>query len=91
MLYVNHDFCSRFLNEELRSAEFYQDGSALRHLATVKELFATHLALYWMTHKHLHGSLKGSRLGEDELNKLEFIRGTVKSLLIHRPFLEQIA
>jgi hypothetical protein len=57
----------------------------------VKELFATHVALYWMTVKHTHGSLRGSRMGEDEQNKLEFIRSSVKSLLTHYPLLEQIA
>lgn len=91
LLYFSETFCSRFLNEEIRNSDFYQDGSALRHLATVKELFATHIALLWMTVKHTHGSLRGSRLGEDEQNKLEFIRTSVKSLLKNRPFLDQIA
>jgi len=88
LLYFNEGFCSRFLNEEIRNAEFYEEGSALRHLATVKELFATHVALYWMAVKHTHGSLKGSRLGEDEQNKIEFVRSSVKSLLTHFPLLD---
>jgi hypothetical protein len=33
LLFFNERFCSRFLNEEVRNQEFYEDGSALRHLA----------------------------------------------------------
>lgn len=91
LLYFNKDFCSRFLNEEIRNAEFYEEGSALRHLATVKELFASHIALYWMAVKHTYGALRGSRLGEDEQNKIDFIRNSVKSLLTHQPFLAQLS
>lgn len=91
LLFFNESFCSRFLNEEIRNAEFYDEGSALRHLATVKELFATHIALYWMAVKHTHGSLKGSRLSEDEQNKVEFVRSSVKSLLTHYDLLTQVA
>jgi hypothetical protein len=92
LLYFNHEFTSRFLNDELRNADFYEEGSALRHLATVKELFATHIALYWMAVKHAHGgSHKGSHLGDDERMKVEFIRTTVKSLVSCKPFLEQVA
>ncbi len=57
----NEHFTSRFLNTELRNADNFEDWSALRHLATVKELFATHIALLWMSVKHLNGTLKGSQ------------------------------
>jgi len=57
LLNYNEEFSSRFLNEEIRSLDFYTEGSALRHLATVKELFATHIALLWTSVKHLSGSL----------------------------------
>jgi hypothetical protein len=56
----NEHFTSRFLNTELRNADNFDEWSALRHLATVKELFATHIALLWVSVKHLNGTLKGS-------------------------------
>ena len=58
----NENFTSRFLNTELRNGDNFEDWSALRHLATVKELFATHIALLWMSVKNLNGgTLKGSQ------------------------------
>ena len=33
LFFFNESFCSRFLNEEIRNSDFYEDGSALRHLA----------------------------------------------------------
>jgi START domain len=57
LLNYNEHFSSRFLNEEVRSLDFYEDGSALRHLATIKEVFATHIALLWTAVKHLRGTL----------------------------------
>jgi hypothetical protein len=50
----NEQFRSRFINTELRNADNFDEWSALRHLATVKELFATHIALLWMSVKHLN-------------------------------------
>ena len=90
LFFFNESFCSRFLNEEIRNSEFYEDGSALRHLATVKELFATHIALLWMSIKHTHGAFQGKNLGDDEMYKINFIVKSVKSLLEHKPFIEQI-
>ena len=52
----NEHFRSRFLNNELRNADNFDEWSALRHLATVKELFATHIALLWMSVKYLNGA-----------------------------------
>ena len=69
------------MNEELRSADFYESGSALRHLATIKELFATHLALLWMATKHTRGSLASKKANARELERLELIIKTVKSLV----------
>ncbi len=77
LFFFNESFGSRFLNEELRNADFYEEGSALRHLATVKEVFATHLALLWMAIKHTHGAFRGKNLGEDEISKIKFIIHTV--------------
>lgn len=68
----------------------YEDGSALRHMATIKELFATHLALLWMAVKHQVGALRNRNLGEDEKFKLNFIVKSVKSLVTHQPLLEQL-
>jgi hypothetical protein len=87
----NETFCSRFLNEEIRNADFYEEGSALRHLATVKELFASHILLLWMAVKHTSGPLKNKvRQDEDTRNKLDFIRNQIASLIHNKPFLEQI-
>lgn len=33
LFFFDESFCSRFLNEEIRNSQFYEDGSALRHLA----------------------------------------------------------
>ena len=90
--HVNDAFCSRFLNEELRNDQFYEDGSSLRHLATVKEVFATHILLLWMAVKCTSGSLRNKLQGADEdtKSKLEFIKSTVASLLSYIPMLEQI-
>jgi hypothetical protein len=54
----------------------------------VKELFATHVCLLWMSIKHTYGSLKGKNLGEDELSKLNFIIKNIKSLVNNKTFLE---
>jgi hypothetical protein len=69
----NENFTSRFLNTELRNADNFEDWSALRHLATVKELFATHIALLWMSVKHLNGTLKGSQSSTKEVAILRTI------------------
>jgi hypothetical protein len=61
------------LNTELRNADNFEDWSALRHLATVKELFATHIALLWMSVKHLNGTLKGSQSSTKEVAILRTI------------------
>jgi hypothetical protein len=90
LFFFNESFCSRFLNEEIRNSDMYEDGSALHHIATVKELFSTHLALYWMSIKHTHGAFKGKNLGEDETFKINYIVKSVRSLLEHRPFIDQI-
>ena len=73
----NENFTSRFLNTELRSADNFDEWSALRHLATVKELFATHLALLWMSVKHLNGTLKGSSQSKEELPIVRTIQKSV--------------
>ena len=81
LLNHNESYSSRFLNEEVRSLEFYEDGSALRHLATIKELFASHLALLWMSVKHLRGSLQDKSTSPSETEKLSFLEKTIKGLL----------
>lgn len=73
----NENFTSRFLNTELRSADNFDEWSALRHLATVKELFANHLALLWMSVKHLNGTLKGSSQSKKELPIVQTIQKSV--------------
>lgn len=65
----------------MRSIEFYEEGSALRHLATIKELFASHLALLWMSVKHLRGSLQDKSMSPSEAEKLGFLEKTIKGLL----------
>jgi hypothetical protein len=70
LLGINPYFTSRFLSDELRTAEMYEDGSALRHLATVKELFSTHICLLWMAVKHTSDSKKDRIMSEDDRNKL---------------------
>ncbi len=81
LLNFNENFSSRFLNEELRSLEFYEDGSALRQMATIKELFATHIALLWTASKHLRGSLQDKTIKPSEVEKLQFVEKTIKGLL----------
>lgn len=83
------DFSSRFLNEEIRDADFYDDEntSAMSHLATVKELFATHLALLWMAGR-THSLHKGKPLESGQVDKLNYIQKKVRSLIAHRPLLE---
>ena len=86
----NEHFTSRFLNTELRSADNFEEWSALRHLATVKELFATHIALLWMTVKQLNGTLKGRSQSNKEVSVLRTIQKSVTSLLNNKAFLEEI-
>lgn len=90
LFFFNEAFGSRFLNEEIRNSEFYEEGSALRQLATVKEVFATHLALLWMAVKSTHGAFRGKNLGEDELYKVNFIIKSVQSLLQQQGFVAQV-
>ena len=88
LFFYNHTFSSRFLNEEIRNSEFYNDGSALRHVATVKELFATHVCLLWASIKMKHGLLKGTDLSEDEMSKVNYLIKNIKSLINNKHFLE---
>jgi hypothetical protein len=81
LLNYNEHFSSRFLNEEVRSLDFYEDGSALRHLATIKEVFASHIALLWTAVKHLRGSLQDKTLSASQVEKLQFLEKTIKGLL----------
>jgi hypothetical protein len=37
----------RFISEELRDVDFYEGGTKLTKLATLKELFSTHLIVFW--------------------------------------------
>lgn len=90
LLNYNEHFSSRFLNEEVRCLEFYEEGSALRHLATVKELFATHIALLWMTVKHLRGSLQDKTLTSAEVEKLQFLEKTIKDLVSSEHLMNEI-
>jgi hypothetical protein len=87
----NESFCSRFLNEEIRSLAFYEEGSALRHLATIKELFATHIALLWLSNKVLNGNLQDKNLSGSEKEKLVFLRNTIKELLSSEHLLGEIS
>ncbi len=86
----NEHFTSRFLNTELRSADHFEEWSALRHLATVKELFATHIALLWMSVKQINGTLKGHTASSKELSILKTIQKSVQSLIVNKAFLEEI-
>ena len=86
----NEQFCSRFLNEEIRSLEFYEDGSALRHLATIKELFASHIALLWMSTKVLQGNLQDKNLTGSEKEKLVFLNKTIKQLVSSQHLLNEV-
>ena len=90
LLNYNELYSSRFLNEEVRSLEFYEDGSALRHLATIKELFASHLALLWMSVKHLRGSLQDKSMSPSEAEKLSFLEKTIKRLLSSERLMNEI-
>ena len=90
LLNYNELYSSRFLNEEVRSLEFYEDGSALRHLATIKELFASHLALLWMSVKHLRGSLQDKSMSPSEAEKLSFLEKTIKRLLSSERLMKEI-
>ena len=53
------EFSSRYLNEELRDEDYYEDGSQLAKLATIKELFASHLAMLWACVKERSGTFGG--------------------------------
>lgn len=90
MLNYNEEFSSRFLNEEVRSLDFYSDGSALRHLATIKELFASHIALLWTSVKHLSGSLQDKTMSNSDIEKLEFLQRTIKGLLSSEHLVQEI-
>lgn len=76
------------MNEEVRNLEFYEEGSALRHLATIKELFATHLALLWMSVSTLDASEK--RLTPSQKEKLVFLQKTIKGLISSQHLLSEI-
>ena len=90
LLNYNESFSSRFLNEEVRSLDFYEEGSALRHLATIKELFATHIALLWMSVKHLRGTLQDKTMSANEIEKLQFLEKTIKGLLSSEHLMNEI-
>lgn len=71
-------FTVRFLNEELRNSDIYTEGNELRRLATVKELFATHMYLYWAAQRHLlRAQSSGNAYSEDEISKFTHIRRSV--------------
>jgi len=44
-IFTDVEFCNRFLNEELKSSDAYQEGSQTKKLVIIKELFATHIVL----------------------------------------------
>ena len=86
------NFASNFINNEVRNADMYEEGSELRRLATVKELFATHLCLYWMATKELSRSgTSDNNLTQEEVEKLRYIIRSVKSLISNRHLLEHIS
>ena len=83
-------FTVRFLNEELRNSDIYTEGNELRRLATVKELFASHMYLYWTAQRHLHrAQARNSGYSEDEINKFTHIRRSVQSLIHNLTVLQE--
>ena len=79
------------MNEEVRNLEFYEEGSALRHLATIKELFATHLALLWMSVSTIDDSQHEKRLTPSQKEKLVFLQKTIKGLISSDHLLSEIS
>ncbi|CDW87073.1 UNKNOWN [Stylonychia lemnae] len=80
ILFQNPKFCVRFLNEEIRNSDIYIEGSEFRRLATVKEIFGTHLALLWMSVKNLRRAQLHGEYSDDDLAKLQSIRKSVLTL-----------
>jgi hypothetical protein len=84
-------FTVRFLNEELRNSDIYMEGTELRRLATVKELFATHMFLFWVANRHLKRAQSSNAFySEDEISKFTHIRRSVQSLIHNINVLQEV-
>lgn len=90
LFFFNDSFSTRYLSDELRSDEYYEEGSQLAKLATIKELFATHLCMLWACVKERNGVFKSRHLSVNDKHKLNDIVKKVKSLVNFTPFLEQL-
>ena len=88
--FYNPSFTTRFLNQEMRNRIIWEDGSELRKLATVKELFATHMCLLWMALKERNHAFPH---GQDAIDgeKVARIIKDVKSLVSCDAFLELVS
>lgn len=83
-------FTVRFLNEELRNSDIYMEGTELRRLATVKELFATHMYLFWIANRNLKKAQSSNSYSEDEVSKFTHIRKSVLSLVHNVNVLQEV-
>ena len=90
MMLEHPKFTVRFLNEELRNSDIYMEGTELRRLATVKELFATHMYLFWMANRHLKKAQNSSSYSDDEVSKFAHIRKSVQSLIHNVNVLQEV-
>lgn len=89
-LFSNNTFLTRFVNEEVRNSDIYAEGSEVRRLATLKELFATHLSLLWMSVKTLRAAHGSDEYTEEQKDKLTQIADNVKSLTSNNSLIAQI-
>ena len=60
------------------------------YCSTVKELFATHMALFWMSTRHLAKAQYSNAYTEDDLAKLNHIKRSVMSLVTNHNVLQEI-
>ena len=82
--FSNYQFSARFLEEEIRDAQIFAEGSETRRMATVKELFTTHFIFYWMAIKFSSTNDRG------EQEKYKSIIRKVGGLLRNQIFRDQV-
>ncbi|CDW84343.1 UNKNOWN [Stylonychia lemnae] len=89
-LFTDKEFCDRFINEEVRNIDSYQQGSQIKKLV---ELFSSLIAINWMALKQQ--SIVMNEAGEtddqkEEKQKLEQISMKVKSITENKQVIKRI-
>eukprot|EP00347_Sterkiella_histriomuscorum_P020716 403336751 len=92
-LFTDGEFCTRFIKEELKTSATYDNGSQSRKLIVIRELFAIHITMYWMSIKQasLETEIQNDQHQNDERDKLQSIQSCVKSLTENSNLLFRLA